>query len=106
MDEIFIVCFGDGNCLFRALSHQLYGTDEHHLFLRTTLVRYENLDRSTFKTYLIPSVNEYSIPSHCNKLASHGVWGTQVELVATVTLTVYVLMNSSCRIQYFSQLQK
>ena len=94
-----ILC--DGNCLFRALSHQLYGTDEHHLFLWTTLVRYENLNCSTFETYLIPSMNEYSIPSHCNKLASPGVWGTQVELVATATLTgkpVYLLINSSQRI--------
>ena len=85
------------------MSHQLYGTDEHHLFLQTTLVRYESLNRSTFETYLIPSVNEYSIPSHCNKLASSGVWSTQVELVATATLTgkpVYVLMNSSQRLQW------
>ena len=44
---------GDGKCLFRALSHQLYmhGTDEHHLFLWTTIVRYESLNRSTFETY-------------------------------------------------------
>ena len=48
-------------------------------------------------------MNEYSIPSYCNKLASPGVWGTQVELVATATLTgkpVYVLMNSSRQIQW------
>lgn len=28
---------GDGNCLFRALSDQLYGSDTHHLKLRHAL---------------------------------------------------------------------
>ena len=28
---------GDGNCLFRALSDQLYGSDTHHLKLRSAL---------------------------------------------------------------------
>ena len=64
----------------------------------------ERLNRSTFETYLIPSVNKYSIPLICNRLASPSAWGTQTELVATANLTgkpVYdVLMNSSQQIQW------
>ena len=29
----------DGTCMFRALSHQLYGNDEHHIQLRTMLFK-------------------------------------------------------------------
>ena len=25
---------GDGNCLFRAISHQIYGTSDHHQMVR------------------------------------------------------------------------
>ncbi|KAL8441678.1 hypothetical protein Emag_006970 [Eimeria magna] len=31
-------CEGDGNCLYRAFSDQLYGSQEHHLFLRKLAV--------------------------------------------------------------------
>ena len=28
----------DGNCMFRALSHQLYGSDQHHVHMRSMLL--------------------------------------------------------------------
>ena len=28
----------DGNCMFRALSHQLYGGDQHHVHVRSMLL--------------------------------------------------------------------
>ena len=74
---------GDGNYLFRALSHQLYVTDEHHLFLRTTLFWYESflLKRTWYHQWM----------------------STAYHPIATATLTgkpVYILMNSSWQIQW------
>ena len=35
-----ISCSGDGNCLFRAISHQIYGDEVHHLLVRRKCVEY------------------------------------------------------------------
>lgn len=37
---------GDGNCFFRAVSHQLYGTQEHHKKLRQDLYKYLNDEKN------------------------------------------------------------
>lgn len=31
---------GDGNCLFRSVSHQIYGTEEHHAIIRQKCLDY------------------------------------------------------------------
>ena len=35
-----VSCHGDGNCLFRSISHQVYGTESHHLMVRRKCVEY------------------------------------------------------------------
>lgn len=35
-----VQCDGDGNCLFRAVSHQLYGTQDHHAAIREATMSY------------------------------------------------------------------
>ena len=59
---------GDGNCLFRSLSHQLLNTQEEHDFIRTTLVRFENLNQSVFAKYLSPPVTAPSITEHIQRI--------------------------------------
>ena len=76
----------DGNCLFRAISHQLLGTEEEHLFIRGLLLRFENLKAELFQKYTVPGVTEANI--HVNKVSTPRVWGTHIEVVATATLFV------------------
>ena len=89
---------GDGNCLFRALSHQLFGTEDHHLSLRTSLVRYELFNKQHFQGYLIPPHDRKDISSHAIYMSAPDVWGTQVVLKAAATmfgLPIYFLEKSA-----------
>ena len=89
---------GDGNCLFRALSHQLFGTEDHHLSLRTSLVRYELFNKQHFQGYLIPPHDRKDISSHAIYMSAPDMWGTQVELKAAATmfgLPIYFLEKSA-----------
>ena len=42
----------DGNCLFRAMSHQLYGSQDHHEMIRQRCCDYIELDRQYFEGFM------------------------------------------------------
>lgn len=75
---------GDGNCMFRSLSHQLYGSSERHFAIRSLLLRFENHNTETFSKFLT-KVNSPSIGAHIHGLLLPGKWGTHVELHAAAT---------------------
>ena len=77
---------GDGNCLFRTLSDQLFNTQDEHLLVRTTLVRLENLNKSVFQNYLLSQVNTNTITSHIESILRLYVWGTDMEVIAAASL--------------------
>ena len=76
----------DGNCLFRAVAFHTLGDEEKHDDIRTLLVRFENLNKALFESRFIPSGNTTSFHDHLKHQLWPGVWGTQVELMATATL--------------------
>jgi OTU domain-containing protein 5 len=41
-------CHGDGNCLFRSISHQVYGTENYHLLVRAKCVKYMSYNEDHF----------------------------------------------------------
>ena len=43
----------DGNCMFRALSHQLYGSDNHHIQVRQMLLEVIQCNRTIYQPYWI-----------------------------------------------------
>ena len=69
---------GDGNCLFHALAFVLYGTEMCHEKVYELLVQFvlQNQDRT-----LIGDFERYLSHVRCTK-----VWGTAVEILATVSL--------------------
>jgi hypothetical protein len=73
---------GDGNCMFRSLSHQVYGTEDEHQNVRLTLqqVLEENLE--TYEKFWIQTDVPFSV--HVQRLKNQGVWGTHVELLAAI----------------------
>ena len=58
---------GDGNCLFRALSDQLYGEDARHAEIRADVVDYMRRNREDFEPFL---VDETSFERHLQNLGS------------------------------------
>ena len=43
---------GDGNCLFRSVSHQVYGDDKHHGLARRSVADYMSLERPFFQSFV------------------------------------------------------
>ncbi|KAF4316878.1 hypothetical protein JM18_008048 [Phytophthora kernoviae] len=72
----------DGNCLFRALSDQLYGHERRHLELRRRLVDFINLEQAFFE----PFVAGEGVMEYCARLREAGAWGGHPELVAASRL--------------------
>ena len=61
---------GEGDCFFRAVSHQLYGDPTHHLEIRAAGIAYtsDNPDR------FIESNTEYSWLQYLNNMSIQGTW--------------------------------
>ena len=71
---------GDGNCLFRAISHQLYATEDFHAELRQCLHQFIQQSKTKYEAYWIHSTVSYN--DHLQQLMHLGSWGTQLELKA------------------------
>ena len=54
---------GDGNCLFRSISYELFKTEEHHFNVRNNLVWLISCNREEFSKFLLP-VNCPTIAEH------------------------------------------
>ena len=69
----------DGNCFFRSLSFCFYGTDDHHLAVRKTLVAHivsnKGITLNFFSMSPLTSMQLIQMARPC-------VWATQVELQA------------------------
>ena len=76
---------GDGNCLFRALSSQLTGSQEHHLELRKAITHFEQKNEKVFSP-LHTSINCTVFQDHLQNIRKSCVWGTLVEILAFSSL--------------------
>ena len=84
---------GDGNCLFRALSYFIHGSEDFHTIMRQQLVDFVHSNKAVFVPYVLSG----TIETHILHMKHDRIWGTQVELQAIATLTqrdVFVLTDS------------
>ena len=87
---------GDGNCLFRALSLQLTGSQDHHLTLRKAIARSESKIES-FRGIHAAILNKTSFVEHVKNMAKTCVWGTSLEIIAVASIfqvNIFVLSDS------------
>lgn len=75
---------GDGNCLFRALSHWITGREENHLAVRKKIVEFmkDHLEEIAG----IEELTAKQMAEKLNAMGMEGTWGTHMEILATATL--------------------
>ncbi|MBW0483056.1 hypothetical protein O181_022771 [Austropuccinia psidii MF-1] len=76
---------GDGNCLFRALSDQLYGTPDRHLQVRSEVCQYLAQNESRYKAF-VDTDEEESWETHLKEMSKQGTYGGHLELSACANL--------------------
>ena len=66
----------DGNCMFRALSHQLYGSDQHHVQVRSMLLEVIESNKIIYQPYWIEDMpwGKTRFNEHLQRVALVGSW--------------------------------
>ncbi|DBA01157.1 TPA: hypothetical protein N0F65_002292 [Lagenidium giganteum] len=75
---------GDGNCLFRAVSHQVYGNDGHHGLVRRYCMDYMESEKDYFEPYIVGDMNDFM--RYVTVKRRDGVWGDDPEIQAMCEL--------------------
>lgn len=69
----------DGNCLFRALSDQLYGSPDFHLEVRREVCQFMRAYSDYFANFLVAENREYgdyaTIQEHIARMSKPGEFG-------------------------------
>jgi len=71
---------GDGNCLFRAVSHQVYGDASYHREVRAFCMDYMEIERSYFEPFVVGGAARFS--AYIANKRRNGVWGDDLEIQA------------------------
>lgn len=72
---------GDGNCLFRAVSTQIYGDPEWHGEIRRRVVDYMRSEKSYFAQFIVENYDQY-----IEKLCKDGCYANNPEIQAIAEL--------------------
>ena len=71
---------GDGNCMFRYVSDQIYGNEDYHDIIRGKCMDYLLIEREFFSQFVEGGDKEFD--NYINMKRKSGVWGDDVELQA------------------------
>ena len=74
--------YGDGNCLYRALSHIIFGNERsHHVLKQCLICEFEANPQHYYNVMGRSGIfSEQDLHSHIDQIRSHGEWGTNTEL--------------------------
>ncbi|KAG7390462.1 hypothetical protein PHYBOEH_007032 [Phytophthora boehmeriae] len=80
----------DGNCLFRAISDQLYTNELYHRDIRQQLVDFIEKEQQHFK----PFVENEDVSEYCTQMRKDGEWGGHFALYAAAKLfNIHIVMH-------------
>lgn len=91
---------GDGNCLFRSVSHQIYTDESFHQIIRETAMRYISLEREYFSQFIIGGLDK--IDEYIYEKSKNGSWGDDIEIQAMSEIynrsfNIFVYSNTPIR---------
>ncbi|KAI5691885.1 OTUlike cysteine protease [Leishmania braziliensis] len=106
LSELRLVVYrvqNDGNCQFRAISHQLFGNENYHDIIRSQIVSYMRSARAESFDYYFESPAQADI--YYDNLAKPGSWGDELSLRAAsdcLYVNIHVLSSEerNCYITY------
>lgn len=75
---------GDGNCLFRSVSHQVYGDDKFHTVVRQMCMDYMESEKEYFEPYVVGDMSAFL--RYLQHKRRDGVWGDDPEIQAMCEL--------------------
>ena len=71
---------GDGNCLFRTVSHQMYGRQDHHAMIRSACVDYMENEAAYFSNFVVGGHQTFA--EYLSNMRQDGEWGDEPEIQA------------------------
>ena len=91
----------DGNCLFRAISHQLTRNPKDHRSIRLKAMEYIKNNPDEFKNFM--DEGSESFKNYVNRMMNDGQWGGNMELYAlskiyNAEIDVYISYQPICKI--------
>mmetsp|Transcript_103516 Transcript_103516/g.297427 ORF Transcript_103516/g.297427 Transcript_103516/m.297427 type:complete len:511 (-) Transcript_103516:1599-3131(-) len=75
---------GDGNCMFRSVSHQIYGDDRHHMLVRQMCMDYMESEKEYFEPYVVGDMDDFL--AYLGQKRRNAVWGDDPEVQAMCEL--------------------
>lgn len=86
---------GDGNCLFRAVSHQMYLNEDRHVELRALCCDFMIRHRDRYESFCSTNFDEY-----IKHLRKDGTWGDHLEIKALEEIfdRLIIIYNSDSKL--------
>lgn len=72
----------DGNCLFRAISDQIYNTEKYHSEIRAYCMKYIEIESDYFRNFIEGGNSLEKFYLYLENKKKDGVWGDDVEIQA------------------------
>ena len=72
----------DGNCLFSAISHQVYGDICFHDLIREKCCKYMQLHATRFREFVDTDTQYVNFKDYLNQMGTLGTWGDNLEIIA------------------------
>jgi hypothetical protein len=112
LNELHLVVYhvkNDGNCQFRAISHQLFGNENYHDIVRSQVVSYMRAARAECFDFYFESPAQAD--AYYDNLAKPGSWGDELSLRAAsdcLYVNIHVLSSEerNCYITYRPSLDR